>query len=108
MKEETRKHIAERLGNLLAISHLSAENKSLILDNLDKFPDYLVFDLMDTLEGEGDTDAIVMQISQFFVDHNEDIEANISDDLAEEELPIEIKEDLKDDEDDEDTEEDAK
>lgn len=52
MEENTQQHIAKHLGELLASSPLAEEIKKTILDNLEKLPGYMVFDLINALENE--------------------------------------------------------
>ncbi|MBI2676469.1 MAG: hypothetical protein HYX21_00735 [Candidatus Yanofskybacteria bacterium] len=52
MNAKIEKGIQERLAKLLADSPLAENIKKALLDNMDKIPDYHVFDLIDALEKE--------------------------------------------------------
>ena len=52
MNAKIEKAIQERLAKLLADSPLAEDLKKALLDNLDRIPDYHIFDLIDALEKE--------------------------------------------------------
>ncbi|MBI2057915.1 MAG: hypothetical protein HYT63_02950 [Candidatus Yanofskybacteria bacterium] len=52
MTPKIQKEIQERLAKLLADSSLAEDLKKALLDNMDKIPDYHIFDLIDALEKE--------------------------------------------------------
>lgn len=61
------KELAERIGTMLAESPLDDEVKKVILDNLDKMPMPLVYRLVDCLEIEKESLAIVASEMERFV-----------------------------------------
>ena len=52
MNAKMEKAIEERLAKLLADSPLAEDVKKALLDNMDRIPDYHIFDLIDALEKE--------------------------------------------------------
>lgn len=73
MDSKTQKEIQERLGKLLAASPLADDLKKALLDNLDKIPDYHVFDLIDALEKEKlELQRIALDIKLFLDQQDED------------------------------------
>lgn len=66
------KELAEKIGVMLAESPLDEEVKKVILDNLDKMPMPLVYRLVDCLEMEKESLAIVVsEIERFAREQNE-------------------------------------
>lgn len=93
MTTKIQKEIAERLGKLLAQSPLANDLKKLFLDNLDKIPDYYIFDLIDALEKEKvELQRIALDIKLFLEQQVadwqkvEEKQAQAADEIIEEEL----------------------
>lgn len=93
MNQKIKKEIQDRLGKLLAESPLHNEVKKVLLDNIDKIPDYRVFDLIDALEKEKiELERIALDIKLFLEQQNEDWrkleekQAQVADATIEEEL----------------------
>lgn len=93
MTPETQKEIQERLGRLLAESPLAGELKKIILDGLDKLPDYLVFDLLDALEKEKiELERIALDIKLFLEQQDKDWlnleekQQNVADNMVDQEI----------------------
>lgn len=66
MDQKIQNEIQERLGRLLAESPLTEDLKKLLLDSLDKLPDYFIFDLIDMLEKEKiEVGRVTMDVREF-------------------------------------------
>lgn len=66
---KVQKEIGERLAELLAQSVLDDKIKQVILDGLDKLPEYMVFKLLDALELENDqVEQIAADIEAYLLD----------------------------------------
>lgn len=66
MDQKIQNEIQERLGRLLAESPLTEDLKKLLLDSLDKLPDYFIFDLIDMLEKEKiEVERVTMDVREF-------------------------------------------
>ncbi len=73
MNAKIEKEIQEKLAKLLADSPLAEDLKKALLDNLDKIPDYHVFDLMDALEKEKvELERIALDIKLFLEQQDKD------------------------------------
>ena len=73
MNAKTEKEIQERLAKLLAFSPLAEDLKKALVDNLDKIPDYHIFDLIDALEKEKvELERIALDIKLFLEQQGKD------------------------------------
>lgn len=73
MNQTTQKEIQERLAKLLADSPLAEDLKKALIDNLDKIPDYHIFDLIDALEKEKvELERIAMDVKLFVEQQDKD------------------------------------
>lgn len=93
MNTKTQKDIQERLGLLLAQSPLAEDLKKALLDNMDKIPDYFVFDLIDALEKEKiELERIALDIKLFLEQQDQDWkkleekQQAVADDIIDEEI----------------------
>lgn len=71
MLNQGQQEIAEKIGSLLAQSPLEDELKELVLDSIDKLPDYMIVELMQALESESEKlDQVVTDIELFLKDRD--------------------------------------
>ena len=73
MNAKIEKEIQERLAKLLAYSPLAEDLKKALIDNLDKIPDYHIFDLIDALEKEKvELERIALDIKLYLEQQDKD------------------------------------
>ena len=73
MNAKIEKAIQERLAKLLADSPLAEDLKKALLDNLDRIPDYHIFDLIDALEKEKvELERIALDIKLYLEQQDKD------------------------------------
>lgn len=73
MNTKMQKGIEERLAKLLADSPLAEEVKKVLVDSMDKIPDYHVFDLIDALEKEKiELERIALDIKLYLEQQDKD------------------------------------
>ena len=73
MNDKIQKGIQERLARLLADSPLAEDLKKALIDNLDKIPDYHIFDLIDALEKEKiELERIALDIKLYLEQQDKD------------------------------------
>lgn len=69
------RQLADRIGELLAESPLDEEIKSLLLDNMEKIPEHLLFKLKDALEIEQEgLENIAFEIELFLKEQDDNWE----------------------------------
>jgi len=68
---EAQQNLADRLGQLLADSPMDDELKQLLLNNMEKIPEHLLFQLKDALEMEQEElENVAFEIKVFLKDKN--------------------------------------
>lgn len=73
MTPKMQKGIQQRLAKLLADSPLAEEVKKALIDNLDRIPDYHIFDLIDALEKEKiELERIALDIKLYLEQQDKD------------------------------------
>lgn len=68
----SQRETAARVAHLLAESPLDEEIKGVILDGVDKLPDYLIYQLLDALQNEREQLKSVALAIQFFLNNQEE------------------------------------
>ena len=70
---EAQQNLADRIGELLADSPMDDELKQLLLSNMEKIPEHLLFKLKDALEMEQEElENVAFEIKVFLKDKNAD------------------------------------
>ena len=73
MNAKIQKEVQERLAKLLVFSPLAEDLKKVLIDNLDKIPDYHIFDLIDALEKEKvELERIALDIKLYLEQQDKD------------------------------------
>lgn len=68
---EAQQNLADTIGELLAKSPMDEELKNLLLENMEKIPEHLLFQLKDALEMEQEElEHVAFEIKMFLKDKN--------------------------------------
>lgn len=68
---EAQQQLADRIGELLAVSPMDEELRQMLLDNMEKIPEHLLFQLKDALETEQEElENTAFEIKMFLKDKN--------------------------------------
>lgn len=69
---KTQQNMAERIGQLLAESPLDNDMKQVILDGMDKMPEYMLIKLLDVLERESnELERVASEVESFLATQKE-------------------------------------